>query len=440
MRNSFLYVTVASLFALAPGCSSQTPGSPAVLTVSNGATSGPASFQPAHFKATFNHTTRMLTFQKVAPLLFNDGLTPKSVDSINDPAGAGGNPTAADVDLTSPNPCTFPTGQFSCEVEMIWGSPYRSLPNPTIQIDQETLDGGTTNLYNAAASDGNNPLGIAPDHGLWVVTNQAINPTGISEGNGPFYLTASGTGFNTGIRTLVFDNPGNADVIYDILVWASLDYSTYAFASASSSVQYINACASPGVVDTTNLVNNGNVDSVALPFDFTLWDQNYPGSGTTPATTVNFAIDGEITFGNVPVDFPGPSVDLLPSGNDSFATPGIWPFWDDLTFAAGGGNICYATSGSAPQRLFVIEWQGMDFNEAPDVGSDLDFEAILHEGTSQIDFVYHSMVPASGNTSNRNKGTEAFVGTQNATGTMAIGRDDVASFGTGVKVSLTPKH
>jgi hypothetical protein len=398
------------LIAFFVGCSSAPPAP---------APESGAPTLPAHFTATFHHETGELTFARVE----DSDLRPASVDPINDPSGANGHPTAADVDLTSPNPCTFPPGQFQCGVEMIWGSTTRSLPNPVVQIDKATIAGVSTTKYDANNSDGNNPLAVSIDHGLWVYTNSGepdmANP--VASG-GPYYLTP---GFNTGTRLWSFDNPGNADVIYDILVWTSLHYSTYQLASAASSVTYVNACA--GGASAT-----ASVTSIPLPFDVTVYDQT-----TAVPATVNMGLNGELTFGSVPLDFPGPPpTGGLPS--TSAAEPGVWPFWDDLVLKPTG-LLCYELTGVAPNRSVVLEWQGMDFAEAPDVGSALDFEAIVHEGTSRIDFVYHSMVGAPGDTSGRQNGSQAFVGVQNATGTAAVGRYSNPLFRTGVKVTLVPK-
>jgi hypothetical protein len=405
---------IVLLLTAVVGCA----GAPATQPATRSLATAEGTRAPVRFTATIHRSTGTLTFTRVTL----DPLGPRlqSVDSINDPSGSDGNPTAADVDLESPSGCTFPAGEFQCEVEMIWGSPTRSLPNPVVQIDEATISGVETSAYDSNNSDGSNLLSLSVDHGLWNYANSTGSP----------YLTAKGTGYNTGTRMWSFDDPGGADVIYDILVWASLDYSTYSLV-ADAGASYVNACAL-GTNDTANVNVNGGYDLASLPFDWTVYDQNYT---TDTMQSVAFSVSGELVFGTSYVDFPGPAVDLP---NNSYAAPGAWPFWDDMTFTATG-SLCYAVSGSAPNRLFVVEWQGMDFNEPPDVGSDLDFEALLHEGSSQIDLVYESMVGAPGDTSNRHKGSEAWVGTQNTDATAAVGRFHATSFGTGTKVTLFPK-
>ena len=212
-------------------------------------------------------------------------------------------------------------------------------------------------------------------------------------------------------------------------MWASLDFSTYQF--AESTAPYVDACA--GGMSTTT----ASVSGIPLPFDVTVYNQNY-GGATGPATTVNLGIDGQVTLGSVPLAFPGPP----PSGGLPSAAapePGIWVFWDDLEYGPEG-RLCYQTVGTAPNRRFVAEWRGMDFVEAPDQGSNLDFEISLDEGTGEADLVYNTMVDAPGDTSRRAEGALAWVGVQNASGTAAVGQYKRQFLTSGTKASLLPKH
>ena len=46
------------------------------------------------------------------------------------------------------------------------------------------------------------------------------------------------------------------------------------------------------------------------------------------------------------------------AANANTNTPAIFPYWDDVATgsAAGGGNVSYVVTGSAPNRKLVIEW------------------------------------------------------------------------------------
>ena len=59
--------------------------------------------------------------------------------------------------------------------------------------------------------------------------------------------------------------------------------------------------------------------------------------------------------------------------------------------------MCYGTSGSAPNRQFVVTWKNMrGFNDPTD-STNLTFSAILSEGTDTVDFAYGSMEGGTGN-------------------------------------------
>src|SRR5436189_4664502 len=65
-------------------------------------------------------------------------------------------------------------------------------------------------------------------------------------------------------------------------------------------------------------------------------------------------------------------------------------------------------SGSAPNRIFNIEWRACLYN-AGVCGGDVGFEARLYEGQNKFDFIYGTTVS--------NSGTGATVGVQQGTGT-----------------------
>ena len=367
---------------------------------------------PTRFTATLSAATGSLTFVRADP-----DITPQSVDPINDPSGADGAPTGADVDLVSTAPCTFPTGQFQCNVKMIWGGLTRSLPNPVVVIDSATIGGVATTKYDANNSDGSNPLSFCSCsyHGLWDYTNSGEPNETEPVAGVPLFLSSQAVGFNTGARLWSFDNPTSTDVVYDILVYASLSYSNVGFDFGRST--YVDACAGGTSVTTST-------GSTTVPFDVTIYDQNY-----AVGSSVNFALNGQITFGTVALSAATePPMGGLPSA--AAPAPSFWAFWDALSFGPGG-QICYRTVGSAPNRQLVIEWRGVTFADAPDQGAVLDFEALVTEGTSTIDTVYRSMVAAPGDTSGREGGSMAWVGVQNATGTSASGTYQKRQYGSG---------
>ena len=91
------------------------------------------------------------------------------------------------------------------------------------------------------------------------------------------------------------------------------------------------------------------------------------------------------------------------------------PFWDDL-YTPGGGTIYYDVQGTAPNRMFIVEWY--DVPHISDDGtprSHYTFEAILYETSNDIKFQYQSMLNG---TESYADGREAVVGIENITGVV----------------------
>ncbi len=122
----------------------------------------------------------------------------------------------------------------------------------------------------------------------------------------------------------------------------------------------------------TGLNDDGEIN-VTMPFEFNLYG--------TVSRTIRIGANGAIRFnqtsGNVGAtnrNLPRAGVGLL-----------ISPYWDDL-FPENTGEIYYETKGTAPNRRFVVQWQTVEHFDL--TGPTITFEAILYEGTNNIDFVY----------------------------------------------------
>ena len=354
-------------------------------------TSISSSWQPVRFTATYNRALNSLVFVKVT-----SDIQPASVDSLTDLNGDGGIAPQGDVDLFTPtNGCVVagaaPTGTVTCLVELTWGSATRTLVNPLVMIAGEydiTEGDASTRLDDAPASDGTNPLGLTNTHGLWNYTNAVINPgPGFVQTSGPYYLTAQGTGFNQGSRYWTLKNGSNDHIVYDITVYASLNFSNEIIGSGSPTASYVPACAKAGPGDIhTSLPAPW---STTLPFDFLIYNQLF-----VAPNVMQFAETGEITLGGGGTDLNITPTSQPPS--NTYQPLAVWPFFDGLTFQindAGSqtGKVCYYLSGTPPIRKAVVEWQSMTFEESPGEGAVLDFEAILNEGTMRVDLIYESM-------------------------------------------------
>ncbi|MCQ6962291.1 alkaline phosphatase family protein [Methanolobus chelungpuianus] len=74
-----------------------------------------------------------------------------------------------------------------------------------------------------------------------------------------------------------------------------------------------------------------------------------------------------------------------PIGQSASAHGFISPYWDDLV-TWEGGRVYYQTLGTAPNRIFVVEW--VDNQHYSSSTSGITFEAILYEGSNNIRFQY----------------------------------------------------
>jgi hypothetical protein len=135
------------------------------------------------------------------------------------------------------------------------------------------------------------------------------------------------------------------------------------------------------VPGTTDIGNHGDdtVTTIALPFPYTVY-------GTT-FTSVNLSSNGNAQFLTTDAAFTN---QCLPWTTHNYT---ILPYWDDLYLVNSGFGIFTSVSGTAPNRIFNIEWRAQYF---PGSGS-ANFELRLYEGQSRFDVIYGTV--SNGNTS-----------------------------------------
>jgi len=147
-------------------------------------------------------------------------------------------------------------------------------------------------------------------------------------------------------------------------------YSVSAYAFTQSNTTYT-AITGTEATATPADWDNGNA-ALPIGFDFVM-------NGTT-YTTVNLSYNGYLTFG-----------ETLPSETNysPISNPGLY----DSAISAFGVNlkgsegITYTTTGSAPNRTFIVQWNNAKRFSA--LGQDiLNFQIQLHETTNVVDLVY----------------------------------------------------
>src|SRR5205823_13793650 len=130
----------------------------------------------------------------------------------------------------------------------------------------------------------------------------------------------------------------------------------------------------PGTTDIGNHTDDG-ATTITLPFAYNLYGTSF----TSASATSNGQLDFQTTdtaYNNT----------CLP---DTAASYAIFPHWDDLrtdtqtgcsAFTSGCG-IFTSTTGTAPNRIFNIEWRAVYFSPNTSVAN---FEVRLYEGQSRF--------------------------------------------------------
>jgi hypothetical protein len=126
------------------------------------------------------------------------------------------------------------------------------------------------------------------------------------------------------------------------------------------------------VPGTTDIGNHGDdtVVTIALPFSYTLYDQTF--------TSINLSSNGNAQFTTTDTTFTNV---CLPWIAHNYS---IFPYWDDLYLVNSGFGIFTSISGTAPNRIFNIEFRAQYF---PGSGT-ANFELRLYEGQTRFDVIY----------------------------------------------------
>jgi hypothetical protein len=169
------------------------------------------------------------------------------------------------------------------------------------------------------------------------------------------------------------------------------DTSTFALPVGGVDYAITSSSGASIVAGTTDIGNHGDdvTTNITLPFSYQFY-------GTT-FTSANVSSNGNIQFVSNNNAFNNA---CLPTAAFNMA---ILAHWDDLRTDGVGGGIFTSISGSAPNRIFNIEFRTIYF------GTTLvaNFEARLYEGQSRLDLIYGQMDQG---------GSSATVGVQRDTG------------------------
>ncbi|HNT24160.1 MAG TPA: hypothetical protein PKM21_07340, partial [Anaerolineales bacterium] len=153
------------------------------------------------------------------------------------------------------------------------------------------------------------------------------------------------------------------------------------------------------IAGTTNasITSDDGTKTVTLPFNFTFMGTSY--------SSVKISSNGNAHFGTASTAYSNVTIPRTTAPNAMIAA-----FWDDLSPNLGGA-VYYGTSGSAPNRVFVIEWRDVRRYSYGTTGAT--FEIQLVEGTNEIFILYQDTTFGS---STVDAGKSATAGIENAAG------------------------
>ncbi len=137
----------------------------------------------------------------------------------------------------------------------------------------------------------------------------------------------------------------------------------------------------PGTQDIGSACDDCDVP-INLPFPFVLYGQTF--------TSVNVNSNGRLDFAtiNEPNGYSNTCLPAAPNVGPYAYT--IFAHWDDLVTTETGNGIFTSVSGSAPNRIFNIEWRACIYSSAG-CGGSVNFEVRLYEGSTRFDLVYGAL-------------------------------------------------
>jgi ribose 5-phosphate isomerase RpiB len=231
----------------------------------------------------------------------------------------------------------------------------------------------------------------------------SIGITAEGTGDGKFLSlnnTSSNPTASSTVNTFTINTKPATGQVYRFTPGATLDPTTlnYTFSAFQGSYQPIEggvpafvANAKPGA--TTQ--DEGIADSIALfmPFKYNGANVSFVSVHTngflsfqslrpiTDAATQNFS---------TPDLANGPFGPAVGPGGPNNGRPILAPLWDDNSVPTTTEDIRYQTSGTAPNRVFTIEWSRVRWNKSA-AASNIEFQVRLYETSNVIEYQYNQL-------------------------------------------------
>jgi subtilisin family serine protease len=289
---------------------------------------------------------------------------------------------------------------FGYQTATISGQNWLSDTSPVLNVNLTPLATFTLSGYlfqNGSCAPLSGTVTISPPGTLVVPNNPVTGAYSVSLPAGTYTVTAdAGAGYKP---------------IVDVVTVGGNMTHNFTFGPAYDSTYVVDMPAPNFIAGSTLLTFDNGEDgysAVTLPFAFSFYTGTY--------TTMNVSTNGYITFkdlnyarmwANMGIPNPGPAADSV---NYRYPNNGIYPYWDDMSVEPRTyGDVYTGVSGSAPNRIFVVEWRGVGGADDP-----VTFEVQMEETTNRITFVYQDLAAPFG------FGYSSTAGIEDDNGTSAI--------------------
>ncbi|MBI1761534.1 MAG: hypothetical protein HYR56_08885 [Acidobacteria bacterium] len=254
--------------------------------------------------------------------------------------------------------------------------------NGTIETDEcNTLNVRVTNNGGAAANNVTGTLTtstpgvtiIAPATQSYGTINAGANGTaGFQVSTAPTFICGTTINF-----TLTVNYTGGSTVLNFTVATTPAPLTQYTFTSSAGNAMVPGTTLVPGSQDDDAAL------AITLPFTYSVYGTSFTTAFVSTNGNVQFGAAGSADFSNT-CPLPGTTTDALGRA--------LMPYWDDMdlrTTAPGGANngVYTSTSGSAPNRIFNIEWRGVRFGAT----TPINYEVRLFEGQQRFDVIYGTL-------------------------------------------------
>lgn len=168
------------------------------------------------------------------------------------------------------------------------------------------------------------------------------------------------------------------------IAYTSIAQTNYSFAASTGSYTTINGTIA-SLTDVTGfgVQEEGFQNDIPIGFNFNYNGTNY---STIGVNANGFAYFGQLTTVEEANNaYLNGLTDLLPA-----LRPILAPWWEDTKYSTAN-EISYITAGTAPNRVFTLQWNNMiigwDFSN-PTPTPSMNMQVKLYETTGLIEFIY----------------------------------------------------